>query len=309
MRKLLKNTLLQYRTRVGTIVIIVLFIGLSQSCKRVSSEQSNAAKEPVTGFGDQTEEQIREVYYRFPSPSEMLTRFEQGEMEFMPHLLLPTEKSKQYIDSKSQSLNLGVYIADLAYASIFHQPQEVNNYMMTVYNMSDKLRIASAFEKDMLKRIEENIENIDSLSVLSVEAVRTLSSYLERYQKEKTLILISIGGYVESLYLTFHMVGEFSEENIFVQRIADQKYVLNNLINFAVQYTQEQDVAEAIEMLHPIRDRFANLVVQKVEKKVEKTSEGTLVISGGDKYLLTKDQYNDLRQVVLNIRRQITEAR
>ena len=301
------NSLQIYKRYFAKSIIVLSVLVALVSCRQASNNTESDVVDANEELGFGTEEQIEEVFYRFPAPEEMLNYFNEDDFSFTPHILQPTEKAKQFIDSRSQAYNLGVYMSDLAYLTLFNQSQETHEYMMAIYDMTEKLRVSSAFDFSLIKRMEENIGNMDSLKSISYLAMNRLNTYLEQNHKETTFLLISIGGYIETMYLSFILVGDYTEDNPFIQRISDQKYVLSNLINFGLRYSDEAQVNEAIELLLPIRSKFNEIVVQKTPTKVEKDSSGTLRISGGSKYEITEEQYSELRQLVFNVRQNITQ--
>ena len=284
------------------IVIILAAI----SCKNNKVQQPTAVKEKDVLGADQIEE-MQEIYYRFPSPDEMLNFINKENLDFNDHILLPVDNASQYLDSKSQALNLGVYISDMAYIILFQRQKEALTYFQVVYDLSDKLRMSSAFEPRLMKRFEENVKNVDSLKALADGAMNKISSYLVQNDKEKTLAIISIGGYVESLYLAFNMVNSYSENNPIIQRISDQKLVLENLMNYALVYAGDENVSEAIKVLHPIRSCYNNLQVSSEQTTVKKDKNGKLIISGGQRITITQEQYNKLKDATLAARKAITE--
>jgi hypothetical protein len=252
-------------------------------------------------------EEVKDIYYRFPSPDEMLNFISRQELEFDDRILLPVENARGYIDSRSQALNLGVYSADLAYITLFQRQKEALTYFTIVYGLSDKLRISSAFDPELLKRFEDNLNNMDSLELLADEAMTDITNYLVENDKEKTFAVISIGGFIESMYLAFHLTGEFDEDNVIVQRISDQKFVLENLLNYSLEYSGDQNVAEAIKLLHPIRSVFNELTVHSEETDVQKTEDGKLIIKGGEKITISEEQFYRLRDITFKTRKIVTE--
>ncbi len=284
------------------VIICCLFL---LACQNRSNVQNQIENENMTGF-DETEE-VKDIYYRFPSPDEMLNIIDKEKLAFNDELPLPVERASRYLDSKSQALNLGVYIADLAYITLFQRQKEALTYFQVVYGLSDKLRISSAFDPSMLKRFENNIGSLDSLKMLSDEALIDITNYLARNNKEKIFALVSIGGFIESLYLAFQIVDEYSEDNIIIQRICDQKLVLDNLMNFSLEYAGDNNVSEAIQLIHPVRAVYNELVASSEETQVSKDDQGKLIIKGGQKIKITKEQFNKLREATLNTRKKITE--
>jgi hypothetical protein len=275
-------------------------------CKNTKNVQPgvNVEKESL---GFEQIENIQDVYYRFPSPDEMLNFIDKEKLDFNDHFLLPVNNATQYLDSKSQALNLGVYIADLAYITLFQHQKEALTYFQVVYRLSDKLRMSSAFDPMLMRRIENNLKNADSLKALADIAMNDITNYLVENDKEKIFAIISIGGYVESLYLAFNLAGSHNEKNPIIQRISDQKLVLENLIDYSLFYAGDKNVSEAIKLLHPIRSNYNELITINEETSISKDKDGKLIISGGQKIIITEEQYNKLRDITFATRKAITE--
>ncbi len=282
-------------------VILVLLSG----CKNPKSNRDQVEGEQYVAL-EQIEE-VKEIYYRFPSPDEMLNFIDREKLTFNDELLLPIDYSKGYLDSKSQALNLGVYIADLAYITLFQRQKEALIYFQVIYGLSDKIRISSAFDPNMIIRYENNLKNIDSLRVLSDEALIDITNFLVRNDKERVFAVISVGGFVESLYLAFQLCGDFSENNLLVQRISDQKLVLENLINYSTEFSSDHNVSDAIEIIKPIRALYSELPSKSSETNVLKDENGTLIISGGEKLNITRQQFDKLKELTVATRKKITE--
>ena len=283
------------------------FLFTLYGCKQVGTENKN---EDVISADDNTvdiNQKIKEVYHRFPSPEEMLALLEVENVSFNDQLLNPVDNRKNYLDSRSQALNLGVYAADLAYLTLFEQHAKASAYFEAIYDLSDKLRVSAAFDRALMFRIQENVENPDSLKVISEEAFVSLSNHLESTDNEKTFALISIGGFIEALYFSFHLGGEFDEESTFTQRIADQKYVLDNIYNYASNFSHEKSVESSLEKLTDIREVYNQLELVEEETTVSRDEDGKLIIKGGDKLIITAGQFNTLKELITKVRKEITQ--
>lgn len=284
------------------VLLLVICLG---GCQNRGNVRDHINSEELSGF-DQVDE-VKEVYYRFPSPDEMLSFIDHEALYFNDEILLPIENANRFLDSKSQAMNLGVYIADLAYITLFQRQKEALTYFQAVYGLSDKLRISSAFNPGMLKRFENNLGNVDSLKVLADISLTDITNHLVKHNNERVLAVISIGGFVESLYLAFRITEKYSEDNMIVQRISDQKLVLDNLMNYALEFAGDKNVSDAISSIHTIRAAYNELIVSSGETSVSKSDDGKLIISGGNKISITEDQFNKLREATYNSRRKITE--
>jgi len=277
-------------------------------CKPDRSSYNKSVKfEEDTSRYAQLESKIKEVYYRFPSPDEMFVIIDSIGLQFDNTLLLPTENAGKYLDSKSQALNLGVYIADLAYITLFERYKESVDYLQVIHQLSEKIRIASAFDENLVDRIEKNIRNIDSLRAISDDALTSLINYLVRNDKENTFAIISIGGIIEFYYLALNLVGDYKPENQNIQRIVDQKMAFDNLMKYSYEFSDDPNVSGTLEIVEPLSDFLNNITVVKVKTTITKTEDGRIIVGGGDKLKITEEEYNEFKILVGQIRKKIIE--
>lgn len=300
------NTMnMKYRFKFFLWVLIVVIF----SCKQQDgqSERNNdelISEDSNLGYG---EEGLDEIYHRFPSPEEMLSILQRDELIFNARILNDPKKATEYLNSKSQALNLGVYSADLAYLTLFEKHKESTLYFEAIYNLSNDLRISSAFDIELLRRVQSNMTNPDSLKALSDFAFGKISNYLVANNKEKIFALISLGGFVEALHLSFNFSEGYSENNVIVQRISDQKLVLENIISYSGPYKDDPAVAEVMEAIVPIRKIYNEIESVKSETVVTKSEDGKIIISGGNKITITHEQFEGLREATIQVRKEITQ--
>lgn len=294
---------MKYLTALFLMIALVFCISCKQAVKTTDNNQAEETKENM-GFGEQ---ELEEIYHRFPSPEEMLSILETVKLDYKGHILNGSEKSKDYLNSKSQALNVGVYSADLAYLTLFKKHKESTAYFESIFNLSRDLRISSAFDIKLMRRVQTNMSNPDSLKALTDFAFTKITNYLVSNNKEKTFAIISLGGFVEALYLSFNFTGEFSENNVIVQRIADQKLVLENIISYSRPYKEDPALAGAIEDIYPILEVYNQIVPETGKTVVTKTEDGKIVISGGNKITLTNELYQELKKATFDVRKKITQ--
>lgn len=285
------------------ILIISLFIIAGMlSCK---NESKNKNTEPVLDELETEEVLMEEHFFRFPSPEEIFSFLSESDVGFKEQIVNDAAKHKDYLESKSQALNLGVYIADLAYLTMFDE-NETFDYFEAIHSLSDKLQISAAFSDDLLDRVQNNLDNIDSLVIISSDAYKDIVDFLVENEKENTLSLISIGAYTESLYLAAQMVDNMEEDHIMVQKIADQKFALENLYNYVNQHLQSEAEKESINYLAGIKMIYDNMQAEEVgENKIEEKEDGKLVFSGGSKFKFSKEEYESFANAINQVRTEI----
>lgn len=294
--------------RISNLALLLLCLVVVQTACAPSgnsdNEQKSDAKQVVTGFGD-VNEQLKQVYYRFPTPDEMFSYVQTNELTFDPTITYKLRPSQNIIESKNQKLLLGIYLADLAYITLFERYKESMDYLRQIHALSDKIRISGAFDQPFIDRLEDNLKNADSLRIISGEALDRLINYLSANQMEETFSLISIGAFTEVLYISTNLVDSYTENDPTINRIAEQKYVLRNLYEYVTSYRSDKDVYEAIEQIEGIIEIFNSLEVVEHKTTVSKNKDGKVVLEGGSKVNLTEEQYKVLKQETQKVRNSI----
>jgi hypothetical protein len=260
---------------------------------------------------DTTEQILTEpepqVFYQIPTPNEFFTVIKEIGGAGKQELMNPLANKEKYLDNKSKALNFGVYSADLAYASCYDMGPISFNYFKVVDDMSRELDINAAFDESVFKRIEDNINNGDSLLNISNDKYFEAYSYLEENERGNILSLVVAGGWVESMHIVMSLAGKFADSNPIIERIADQKYTLENIIDFMSKYQDDSDVNSVKTDLAKLLDIF-NKAEVSVTESTSGEKDGQLSLSGGTEIKFNKEIYNELLQAVKNIRTKIINA-
>ena len=263
---------------------------------------------PANDNWGEFKQNLKEVYYRFPSPEEMFMYLDSTGLKFDKSVLLPDAKADDYLGTRDQALILGIYIADLGYISLFQRFKESIDYLQTVYRLSDRLRISDAFDRQLVSRTEKNIKNADSLKVISDDALNSIINYLSKNDQDDIFALISLGGFIEFMNISLSSSGEYSNENIIVRKITDQKAVYENILKFSKQYDSNRHISTTLDLFDPLTAYFNKLKSESVKTTVSKSDDGKLIFGGGSKILITGDEFNQLKDIVASIRKKIVTA-
>jgi len=251
-------------------------------------------------------EDIKKVFFLCPSPAEMLGDIDINKFDYQSWFLNPKDNADTYLDMKTQTLNLGIYITDLAYNALFGRHQETLDYFETVQTLSEKIRVTGAINDEMIRRVKDNAVNLDSLFAISNEAFMNMVSYCEKNSRSNTISLLSIGAFIESLYLAINMAAEFQETDQLINHLAEQKYALDNLVSFAETMPDDKSVSGLLVDMKPIRDIYEQLQTEGGQTVVKKDSTNKLVVSGGKKIVLSEKDFLRLKQETGKIRNKIT---
>jgi hypothetical protein len=258
-----------------------------------------AAVKPVTSSTEMT--------YQIPSPKEMFVFIKQvaGKNNKRVDVLNNPDNVKNYADAKSQALNFGVYSCDLTYCSIFEIGTDAIKYFKTVKQLGDAIGVSSSINPSMLKSLEKNMGNPDSLVEIADNLYFSSFETMQNSEQGSTLALSVAGGYIEGLSIACGLV-KYDKKSQAVERIADEKYTLDNIIDFMKKYESDAGVKETIAQLEDLRNTF-NQVTEKQEGAVAvKEEKGAKVLGGGSELQMTEAQYKALADKVASIRNSFT---
>lgn len=231
----------------------------------------------------ETKEQAFESVTKYPIPTafEVVKLLNKAGASYILSINNPVENVDKYFTEKSKALNLGVYGADLSYASTYQMKQETMNYLNVSKKLIEDLQITSAFNKDFAERVESNLDNKDELIQIITDSFYDTYEFLVNEGKDNISLLVMTGSWVEGLYITtqISLVSQNNED--FIKIIANQKDPLNKLFELMQPAADDAAVAEVMEQLKPLKAIFDSIEsenltpeqFEQIEKEVAKVRE------------------------------------
>lgn len=242
---------------------------------------------------------------RVPSPGEMFSFIKlAGTENVKADAMNPLDNAKNYTSKKAMALNFGVYSADALYCSAFNTTlkDKLYQYFVTLKMVGDKLNVTTSISDKDQERITRNLENSDSLLAITNDHYYESFNNLDKDKRGAELSLMLAGGWVEGLYLASNMVTDFSKDQKFAQRIAEQKDAIGNLVEYMKQYESDANVTDALKQIEDLKTSF-----DKVESSssntgaMKKNTKGKMVM-GGAKTTVTEAQFKEIKDKVGTIR-------
>jgi hypothetical protein len=250
-----------------------------------------------------------EMSYQVPSPGEMLSFIKDvgGKNNKNTTFLNSPDNTKNYADAKSKALNFGIYSCDLSYCSIFEIGTDALKYFKVVKQLGDDIGVSTTIQPTMVKRLEANVGNPDSLSLISDDIYFSSFETLQNGQQGGTLALVIAGGYVESLYIVCNLT-KYDPKSPAVERVADQKYTLDNIIEFMKKYESDAGVKEVSAQLTELKSVFDKLGEKQVEAPKDEKNK-TKVLGGGTVLEISADQYKAICDKVKAVRNSFAQIK
>jgi hypothetical protein len=279
------------------------------SCGSSSSDKDKNSEEFKEAEQESLKQQIEEVVYNIPSPSEIPYLLQTTGAEFNQSLLNSKEKVDQYVTRTDKAaLNLGIYAADIGYLSSYDKTQEAIDYLGSAKTLADNLGIIGAFDTEVLKKFEQNISNKDSLTHLLDQSIKKTELFLKDDSRNKLSALVVTGSFIEGLYISTGLIKTYPK-NLLPD---DKRYqVLTPLMRVVLQ--QKVSVGELLKMLtsssveqtDPVTNIVADL--KALDEAYKKLNIEEQIKNNKADLILTDKNLEEITVIVERLRNGITQ--
>lgn len=288
----------KYILAAGFALLFVLFMG----CKS-SKEEKSEKKQPKEAF--EIQDTLNKVIYVLPSPNEILAEILIEDVKIDPALVNPYSNANKYLDTRSQAVNLGVYIADFAYLSYSSDNTTELEYLRVIKKLSEDVNIYGLMENNTIERIQNHLTQKDTLNKISQELYYKISNNLENSNRENIFTLISSGAIIESLYLSVLLVDNFDDYKGIIEKMYEQKFVFDNFYEYANIYADDPYVALIIDQLDVLKQTFDQLNSKETEHEVIEKDDQTLRFTGGTEFIVNSKNFEKFKTNIISIRNEI----
>ena len=293
------------KTIVHSLILLAVVSVMATSCSNKSSK--NHAKDIDLSIQniDSLSQTIKfsNTLFSLPSPYQLTMLVRNTGVSFNSNLLNSLENNQNYTSSFDKCVNLGVYGADLAYMSIYEQAPLIVSLFSVIKSLSNDLDLTSAFSKELVERIENNVNNKDSLMNIVSGAYRDMDVYMKETQRQREGSLVLAGGWIESMYILSQLTVE-TKIDALAQRIGESRQPLDNLIKILSPYYHDAPEIEGLlDELVELADIFAGVESQYtyVVPEIDVEQKMTIVKSV-TKIIITDDVLSEIADKVGVIR-------
>ncbi|HOG20423.1 MAG TPA: hypothetical protein PKW37_08280 [Salinivirgaceae bacterium] len=296
------------------IFIIFLVSMLWISCGADQSKKvEKSLTEQETDELDQASQDFnkaKQIFYSLPSPIETAMLIKRSGVQFNESLLNRTDNYSKYTTTLQKALNLGIYSADLSYASMFDQTQIAIQYMSVSKIMAQDLGVLNAIDEEIINRLETNIDNRDSIMEIITESFMNSDIYLKENGRPETAAIILAGGWVEGLYLAVKSVdSKRSGNDDLIDRIIDQKISLSSLIQLLESYHNIKMVNRLLMDIRKVSAVYENFdVVYSHIETLTDPDDRTTVLKARTDVFKSANALKSLGNVVDSLRTQYVKG-
>lgn len=244
-------------------------------------------KEQTEEFPTEIQEFVEETFdYPIPTAGEVTKMLQKANASFVYDITNDPENVTNYITEWQMAMNLGIYGADLSYASTYKRQEEVLQFLEASKTLVDQLNISTAFNAKMLARMERNIEDQDSLILIVTESLWETYNYLNKNGEEKTSLLVIAGSVIEGLHITSQLIISSEYDESLMEVLAFQKERIKKLVELMDAHADDENVNKVLPTL-----RYIDLFFDQV----------------GEDAVITQGQFEDIYGSIKDVRSRIVD--
>lgn len=250
-------------------LIFLLVTGLIACTSRTDKTGSKELEATET---DTVKEAVIESISGYPLPTafEITNMLNEAGAPYILSISNPASNVGNYFTQVEKAFNLGVYGADLSYASTYMMKQETMLYLDASKKLTDEIEISSAFNQTYAERVENNLENGDSLISIISDSFFDTYNYLTRNNQDKLAILVMAGSWIEGLYITTQIAMTAADNSAMLDIILHQKSSLKKLIEMLEPIQEDEDVMEISNALNTLKGHYDGIEDQLDDETFEK---------------------------------------
>ena len=235
---------------------------------------------------------VNNKVFSVPSPLQASILVKEKQIPFDFELLNKSANYVKYLTTFKQSLNIGVYGANLGNLFIYDQLSKSAEYFNVIKKLAEQVGVMNSIDQKLIDRIEQSNQDRDSMMYILADVFREIDNYLLENEQEELGILIITGGWVESVYMLLKIIESDKDPDL-IARIGEQQQPLNNLIELLQPYYNEktEDFDYLLEALVELSILFDAIEINYVYKESEVDIENRITyINSTTTYNITESE-------------------
>jgi len=255
--------------RVIAIIILPMLVfslaGLG-SCKNRTAKRE--LKEFEQSAVDTINRQIEKNVYPLPTSADVIGMLSELEVGYIIGISNPVENSTKYFTSPKKAINIGVFGADLSYATLYNIQQKVIDYLQAIQSLANDLNMTKIYDTTMYDKIKENFDKRDTLVAILKEAFNNTYAYLSDNEEQPQALLVVGGAWVEGMYLTTH-VSEAAYQIAGISRVLlDQKSSFEFYLEITQPFMSDPAMKEFVDRLEPMKKVYEGLTTSLTNQNI-----------------------------------------
>jgi hypothetical protein len=243
---------------VAAFLPVLFFVLISlNSCKNktTANNQQKVELEQVKTIDSQIESNV----YPLPSSATIIKMLTDLEVGYVIGITNPVANVNKYFTSKSRSINLGSYGADLSYVTLYNMQQEVINYLDAIRGLSNELNMSKIYDEQLYENVKNNFDNRDELVKILTKSFNDTYSFMRDNDQQNLALLVVGGAWVEGMHLCVNVSETAYNAEGFSKLLLEQKKSFELFLDLAKPYASDPMIADFLLQVSPIQKVYATI--------------------------------------------------
>ena len=235
------------------------------SCKNKTRQEQ---KKIELGQVQTVEQQMESKIDSLPTSAEVIKMLSDLEVGYIFGISNPVENTKKYFRQDARAINLGVFGADLSYATLYNINQSVLDYLSAIRSLSSELNMSQIYDETLYDKIKQNFDYKDKLVEILSEAFDATYAYLSENEQQPLALLVVGGAWVEGMYITTHVSYAAYQAAGISKNLLEQKASFELFLDITKPYMDDPMVSDFVNKLDPIKKVYEELGTSLTEKNI-----------------------------------------
>ena len=272
--------------------ILLFFISCRGGEKQKKNEDTFSVPDSVMNENTSVleEEVTEDIIDNLASPVEIANLLNRLSIPFSMEYLYPVDKISGLTTDVQKAYGLGLYGADLGYQAMYGKNTQILDYISNIKDLSEDLKIGQFFDFTTLKRLSSSKTDLDSLMYIAVRSFNDIDKYLRQQHRGEISAMIITGLWIEGMYLATEVLKDHPESEL-IERIGEQKLILEDLFTLLNRYKENQEIQKLLEKLTPLKEIYSQVKITVTPGEPETVEKnGRLVVIQHEE---SKVEYSD----------------
>ena len=286
----------------GLLILMVALI--LASCK-----QQPTPSQQIYSQVDMDSFHIRAVY-KFPNYnniSDLLKLIMDLDIGFIPDAVNDFENLDKYSSNDNlTAANIGIYMADIAYAWMFNETDIAMNCNMAAITLADQLEMANVFLDSFIQKYDK--EDLDPNAILLL-LEQDLNEAIKQLPEEKNLELYSAmltGTFIEKLHLVYEMIKNCPEisdsPDVILENLQKLVWIANGQVKAFEELNKQINSYEIPEESRLFQTELINLHTMMHETVFlnDTTNVSSINLINDQEFIALYQEVNKTRGYIIN---------
>jgi len=249
-------------------LLILSFSGLT-SCKSCKSDTQKKVTNAEIEQKENLEKELQKNVYPLPTSAEVISTLTEMEVGYNLGISNPPEMAKKYFTNTKRAINLGVYGADLSYATLDNMDQQVMDYLDAIRILVTDLNMSRIYDRPLYDSIKKYFDNKDKLVKILTKAFDDTYAYMSDNDQQSLALLVVGGAWVEGMYLTCNVNEAAFNHRDFASVLLNQKKSFELYIDITQPYLEDSQIGNFLRDLDPIKNVYAGIGTSLTDQNIK----------------------------------------